>query len=134
MKKTAIILMLIIATLLPATVRAADYSGLSRAWQAERDAAGVQLVKLWLARAPKPVLDRVVLRFVDREIKLSVIDPDARLLFSDPECKNQEIPVFLLIIVLRENGIDLDPAIFFAGKHFCLPPKRGRERDGKNQP
>ena len=131
MKKTAIILMLIIATLLPATARGADYSGLSRAWQAERDAARVQVVRLWLARAPKPVLDRVVLRFVDREIKLSVIDPDARLLFSDPECKNQEIPVFLLMIMLGENGIDLDPATFFAGKHFCLPRTPEDKRDAK---
>ena len=129
MKKT--ILFLVVTLFFPIAAWAADHAGLSASWQAERDAASIKVVRLWLARAPKPVLDREVFQLVDREIKLSIMDPDARLLVSDSECKNQELPVFLLIRMLREEGIDLHPATFFAGKQFCLPWTRGGKPDGK---
>ena len=75
---------------------------------------------MWLSGAPGPLLQKEILRFMDREIKLSIISPDARLLVSDPKFDAQQIPISLLVVILRQNGILLDPADFFAGKKFYV--------------
>ena len=118
MKK--ILLILIISTLLPYSAWAGDFPNLNSTWQAERDAASVQVVRMWLSGAPGPLLQKEILRFMDREIKLSIISPDARLLVSDPKFDAQQIPISLLVVILRQNGILLDPADFFAGKKFYV--------------
>ena len=119
-------LILIIATLLPQVARAGDFPALSRAWEAQRDAASLQVVRLWLSGAQNPLLQEEILRFVGREIKLSILDPDCRIFVSDPEFKHQEVPVSLLMVLLKESGIDLDPTAFFTGKKFlAVTPKRG---------
>ena len=118
MKK--ILLILIISTLLPQSAWAGDFPNLNSTWQAERDAASVQVVRMWLSGAPGPLLQKEILRFMDREIKLSIISPDARLLVSDSKFDAQQIPISLLVVILRQNGIMLDPADFFAGKKFYV--------------
>ena len=118
MKK--ILLILIIFALLPHWAWAGDYPNLNSTWQAERDAASVQVVRMWLSGAPGPLLQKEILRFMDREIKLSIISPDSRLLVSDPKFDAQQIPISLLVVILRQNGILLDPADFFAGKKFYV--------------
>ena len=119
------ILILLISALIPQVGWAGDFLALTSSWQAERDMASVQLVRLWLSRFPKPLLEKETLKFVDREIKLSIVNPDARLLVNDPEFDVQEIPVSLLMVILRQNGIILDPAVFFAGKHFIVSGPQG---------
>ena len=119
------ILILLISALIPQVGWAGDFPALTSSWQAERDMASVQLVRLWLSRFPKPLLEKETLKFVDREIKLSIVNPDARLLVNDPEFDAQEIPVSLLMVILRQNGIILDPAVFFAGKHFIVSSPKG---------
>jgi hypothetical protein len=114
------LLILIISTLLPQMVWAADFPSLNSTWQAERDAASVQVVRMWLSGAPGPLLHKEILRFMDREIKLTIISPDARLLVSDPKFDAQQIPISLLVVILRQSGILLDPADFFAGKKFYV--------------
>ena len=114
------LLILIISTLLPYSAWAGDFPNLNSTWQAERDAASVQVVRMWLSGAPGPLLQKEILRFMDREIKLSIISPDARLLVSEPKFYAQQIPVSLLVVILRQNGIMLDPADFFAGKKFYV--------------
>ena len=114
------LLILIISTLLPHMAWAGDFPNLNSTWQAERDAASVQVVRMWLSGAPGPLLQKEILRFIDREIKLSIISPDARLLVSDPKFDAQQIPISLLVVILRQNGILLDPADFFAGKKFYV--------------
>ena len=114
------LLVLIISTLLPKMAWAGDFPNLNSTWQAERDAASVQVVRMWLSGAPEPLLQKEILRFMDREIKLSIISPDARLLVSDPKFDARQIPISLLVVILRQNGILLDPADFFAGKKFYV--------------
>ena len=114
------LLILIISTLLPHMAWAGDYPNLNSTWQAERDAASVRVVRMWLSGAPGPLLQKEILRFMDREIKLSIISPDARLLVSDPKFDAEQIPISLLVVILRQNGILLDPADFFAGKKFYV--------------
>ena len=114
------LLILIISALLPHSAWAGDFPNLNSTWQAERDAASVQVVRMWLSGAPEPLLQKEILRFMDREIKLSIISPDARLLVSDPKFDAQQIPISLLVVILRQNGILLDPADFFAGKKFYV--------------
>ena len=114
------LLILIIFALLPHLAWAGGFPNLNSTWQAERDAASVQVVKMWLSGAPGPLLHKEILRFMDREIKLSIISPDARLLVSDPKFDAQQIPISLLVVILRQNGILLDPADFFAGKKFYV--------------
>ena len=124
MKKKLCIL--IISTLLPKMAWAGDFPNLNSTWQAERDAASVQVVRMWLSGAPRRLLHKEVLRFMDREIKLSIISPDARLLVSDPKFDARQIPISVLVVILRQNGIMLDPADFFAGKKFfVLAPQSG---------
>ena len=118
MKK--ILFILIISILLPHSAWAGDFPNLNSTWQAERDAASVQVVRMWLSGAPGPLLQKEILRFMDREIKLSIISPDARLLVSEPKFDAQQIPISLLVVILRQNGILLDPADFFAGKKFYV--------------
>ena len=79
------LLILIIFALLPHLAWAGDFPNLNSTWQAERDAASVQVVRMWLSGAPGPLLQKEILRFMDREIKLSIISPDARLLVSEPK-------------------------------------------------
>ena len=67
------LLILIISTLLPYSAWAGDFPNLNSTWQAERDAASVQVVRMWLSGAPRPLLQKEILRFMDREIKLSII-------------------------------------------------------------
>jgi hypothetical protein len=120
------LLILIISILLPHSAWAGDFPNLNSTWQAERDAASVQVVRMWLSGAPGPLLQKEILRFMDREIKLSIISPDARLLVSDPKFDAQQIPISLLVVILKQNGILLDPAGFFAGKKFfVLAPQSG---------
>ena len=114
------LLILIIFALLPHLTWAGDFPNLNSTWQAERDAASVQVVRMWLSGAPGPLLHKEILRFMDREIKLSIISPDARLLVSDPKFDAQQIPISLLVVILRQNGIMLDPADFFADKKFFV--------------
>ena len=114
------LLILIIFALLPHLAWAGDFSNLNSTWQAERDAASVQVVRMWLSGVPGPLLHKEILRFMDREIKLSIISPDARLLVSDPKFEAQQIPISLLVVILSQNGILLDPADFFAGKKFYV--------------
>ena len=114
------LLILIISILLPHSAWAGDFPNLNSTWQAERDAASVQVVRMWLSGAPGPLLQKEILRFMDREIKLSIISPDARLLVSDPKFDAQQMPISLLVVILRQNGILLDPADFFAGKKFYV--------------
>ena len=114
------LLILIISILLPHSAWAGDFPNLNSTWQAERDAASVQVVRMWLSGAPGPLLQKEILRFMDREIKLSIISPDARLLVSEPKFDAQQIPISLLVVILRQNGILLDPADFFAGKKFYV--------------
>jgi hypothetical protein len=126
------LLILIISTLLPYSAWAGDFPNLNSTWQAERDAASVQVVRMWLSGAPRPLLQKEILRFMDREIKLSIISPDARLLVSDPQFDAQQIPISLLVVILRQNGIMLDPADFFAGKKFfVLAPQSGGRHAAK---
>ncbi|MBW1982229.1 MAG: hypothetical protein JRJ12_13510 [Deltaproteobacteria bacterium] len=118
--------------LLPGLTWAGNFPDLSSSWQAERDAASVQVVKMWLSGAPEPLLQEEILRFLDREIKLSIISPDARLLASDPEFDARQIPVSLLLVILRQNGIMIDPGDFFAGKKFfVLAPLSGGRHAAK---
>jgi len=119
------ILILIISGLIPHLSWAGDFPALTSSWQSERDMASVQLVRLWLSGFPKPLLEKETLKFVDREIKLSIVSPDARLLVNDAEFDAQEIPVSLLMVILRQNGIILDPSVFFAGKHFIVSGPQG---------
>ena len=114
------LLILIISILLPHSAWAGDFPNLNSTWQAERDAASVQVVRMWLSGAPGPLLQKEILRFMDREIKLSIISPDARLLVSEPKFDAQQIPISLLVVILRQNGILLDPADFFSGKKFYV--------------
>ncbi|MGB6376020.1 MAG: hypothetical protein WBG24_04795 [Syntrophobacteria bacterium] len=114
------LLILIISTLLPYSAWAGDFPNLNSTWQAERDAASVQVVRMCLSGAPGPLLHKEILRFMDREIKLSIISPDARLFVSDPKFDAQQIPISLLVVILRQNGIMLDPADFFADKKFFV--------------
>ena len=114
------LLILIISILLPHSAWAGDFPNLNSTWQAERDAASVQVVRIWLSGAVGPLLQKEILRFMDREIKLSIISPDVRLLVSDPNFDAQQIPTSLLVVILRQNGILLDPADFFAGKKFYV--------------
>ena len=114
------LLILIIFALLPHLAWAGDFPNLNSTWQAERDAASVQVVRMWLSGAPGPLLQKEILRFMDREIKLSIISPDARLLVSEPKFDARQIPISLLVVILRQNGILLDPADFFAGKKFYV--------------
>ena len=130
MKKN--LLLLIVSVLLPHMAWAGDFPTLTSSWQVERDNAGIQLVKMWLSGTPKPLLQKETLRFVDREIKLSVINPDAELLVNDPQFNAKEIPVSLLMVILKQNGISLDPAAFFAGKEFVvLKPQGGITHAGQ---
>jgi len=122
------LLILIISALLPNLAWAGDFSSLESTWQAERDVASVQVVRMWLSGAPEPLLKKEVLRFLDREIKLSVISPKARLFVSDPGFDAQQIPASLLVIMLRQNGIMLDPGDYFAGKRFLVLTPLGGER------
>ena len=114
------LLILIISILLPHSAWAGDFPNLNSTWQAERDAASVQVVRMWLSGAPGPLLQKEILRFMDREIKLSIISPDSRLLVSDPKFDAQQIPISLLVVILRQNGILLDPADFFSGTKFYV--------------
>jgi hypothetical protein len=113
------LLILIISTSLPYSAWAGDFPNLNSTWQAERDAASVQVVRMWLSGAPRPLLHKEILRFMDREIK-SIISPDARLFVSDPKFDAQQIPISLLVVILRQKGIMLDPADFFADKKFFV--------------
>jgi len=119
------LLVLIVSVLLPHMAWAGDFPTLTSSWQAERDNASIQLVRMWLSGAPEPLLQNETLRFVDREIKLSVISPDAELLVNDPQFNAEEIPVSLLMVILTQNGISLDPANFFAGKEFLVLNPQG---------
>jgi hypothetical protein len=121
-------LILIISILLPYLAWAEDFPSLRSTWEAERNAAGVQVVRMWLSGTPKPLLQKEILRFLDREIKLSIISPEAKLLVSDPGFDGQQIPASLLVIILRQNGIMLDPSDYFAGKRFLVLPPEGGER------
>jgi len=123
MKK--ILLALTIFALLPHMAWAGDFPTLTSSWQAERDNASIQLVRLWLSGVPRPLLQKETLRFVDREIKLSVISPDAELLVNDPQFNAQDIPISLLMVILKQNGLSLDPATFFAGKEFLVLNPQG---------
>ncbi len=114
------LLLLIIFALLPHGAWAGDFPFLKSTWEAERDAASVQVVRMWLSGVPKPPLQKEIVRFLDREIKLSIISPEARLLVSDPGFDGQQIPASLLVIILRQNGVTLDPNGFFAGKRFFV--------------
>jgi hypothetical protein len=118
MKKKLFIL--IISVLLPNMAWAGDFPSLESTWEAERDVASVQVVRMWLSGAPKPPLQKEVVRFLEREIKLSIISPEARLMVSDPGFDGQEIPASLLVIILRQNGVTLDPEGFFTGKRFFV--------------
>jgi hypothetical protein len=118
MKKKLFIL--IIAALLPNVVWAGGFPYLESTWEAERDAASVQVVRMWLSGAPKPLLEKEILRFMDREIRLSVISSEARLFVSDPGFDPQQIPASLLVVILGQNGVTLNPDGFFAGKRFFV--------------
>ena len=85
MKKKLFIL--IIFSLLPNVAWAGGFPFLKSTWEAERDAASVQVVRMWLSGAPKPLLQKEILRFMDREIKLSVISSEARLFVVDGRTK-----------------------------------------------
>jgi len=122
------LLLLIIFALLPHGAWAGDFPFLKSTWEAERDAASVQVVRMWLSGAPKPLLQREILRFMDREIKLSVISSEARLFVSDPAFDAQQIPASLLVVILKQNGIILDPDGFFAGKRFFVLTEQGGQR------
>ena len=117
------LLILIICILLPQVAWAGDYPSLESTWEAERDAATVKVVRMWLSGAPKPPIQEEIVRFLDREIKLSIISPEARLFVSEPGFDGQQIPASLLVIILRQYGVSLDPDGFFAGKRlFVLSP------------
>jgi hypothetical protein len=118
MKKKLFIL--IIAALLPNAVWAGGFPFLESTWEAERDAASVQVVRMWLSGAPDPLLEKEILRFMDREIRLSVISSEARLFVSDPGFDPQQIPASLLVVILGQNGVTLNPDGFFAGKRFFV--------------
>jgi hypothetical protein len=51
------LLILIISALLPHLAWAGDFPNLNSTWQAERDAASVQVVRMWLSGAPGPLAD-----------------------------------------------------------------------------
>ena len=118
MKKKLFIL--IICSLLANVAWAGEFSSLENTWEAERDAATVQVVRMWLSGSPEPPLQKEIVRFLDREVKLSIISSETRLLVSDPGFDAQQIPASLFMIILRQNGVSLDPENFFAGKRFYV--------------
>jgi len=118
MKKKLFVL--IVCILLPHVTWAGDFPSLENTWEAERDEATVQVVRMWLSGSPEPPLKKEIVRFLDREIKLSIISPDAWLFISDPGFDGQQIPASLLVIMLRQNGVSLELDDFFAGKRFFV--------------
>lgn len=103
-------------------------SDLVRSWELERDQAVVRLIKGWLNREPRDVLDAKVLEVIRKETYLATCSPpfDVDNLYSRyiENTNHSLVPVAILKIYLNKNGISLDPRHFFEGRQFCI--ERGK--------
>jgi hypothetical protein len=91
-----------------------------RAWLAERDAAAMELVKAWLRQANADTLRKASLELIRWEVLISPCVPPLRSedLYVGDQADPDRLPASVLVVLLRKQGIDLDPSGYLAGQTF----------------
>ena len=96
-----------------------------RTWQMERDSAVIRLLKGWLHDQPMEALHPHILTLTRNEVFLQTCAPPGKnqpdgYLSHLPQVNLDQVPSAVFITYLKQHGIDLSPAGFFAGQRFHL--------------
>ncbi len=95
-----------------------------RTWQMDRDSAVIRLLKGWLHGQPMEALHPHILTLTRSEVFLHTCAPAGEqpegYLSHLPQVTLDQVPSAVFMRYLKQHGIDLSPAGFFAGKRFHL--------------
>ena len=95
-----------------------------RTWQMDRDSAVIRLLKGWLNGQPTEALHPHILTLTRSEVFLHTCAPAGEqpdgYLSHLPQVTLDQVPSAVFMRYLKQHGIDLSPAGFFAGKRFHL--------------
>ncbi len=95
-----------------------------RTWQMERDDAVTRLLTGWLHGQPMEALHPHILALTRSEVFLMTCTPPWEqadgYLSHLPQVNLDQVPNAVFITYLKQHGIDLSPAGFFAGQRFHL--------------
>jgi len=120
MKPIVYILIALSIAAVPVGGHAEDWceSDFVRSWVFDRDAAVLQMLRLWLNGASDQEIAPTILNMTRKEIHLGNCSVSDLYISHIENTAPEQIPAAVLLINLKKNGIDIDPGNCFQGKTF----------------